>query len=210
VGSTGSAGTPAWCHAVPTDPPACDRGRTADIDGREPGCRGSLARRNAPLAGRPHDREVAAGVGAVHPHAGAGQPGQQPGGGVTVGVVRADRDQCGPGAAGRQEFRIGVGAAVVGHLQHVGAQVDAGRDDPGLRLGAEVAGEEDAQPPVGDPRDQGQVVRFGRPRRPVGVGCQYLDLDTADGAAVSRHEDRALRAAAADQCVEGGQAMVDR
>ena len=54
------------------------------------------------------DGEVALPVGAVHPHAGAGQPVEQPAGGVPVGVVGADRDQRDPGTAGGQELRIGV------------------------------------------------------------------------------------------------------
>jgi hypothetical protein len=63
---------------------------------------------------------------------------------MAVVVVGADRDQRHPGSGGGEEVGIDVGAAVVRHLEHVGAQVDPAVEDPSLRLGAEVAGEQHA------------------------------------------------------------------
>ena len=94
------------------------------------------ARRRPTSSADPDDGQVALPVGAVHPHAGLRQPGQQPAGRVAVGVVGADRDQRHAGAAGGEELRVGVRAAVVRHLEHVGPQIDAAGDDPRLGLGA--------------------------------------------------------------------------
>jgi hypothetical protein len=61
---------------------------------------------------------------------------------VAVGVVRADRHQRHGRSAGRDEVGIGVGAAVVRNLEHIGGQVGAVGHDPCFRLGAQVPGEE--------------------------------------------------------------------
>jgi hypothetical protein len=99
---------------------------------------------------------------------------------------------------------------VVRDLQHVGTQVDARRQDPGLGLRAEVAREEDPQAPIGDPGDHRQVVGFGARGRPVGCRGEHLDLRPVDRAAITWHEDRAPRADAADQGLERGHAVVGR
>jgi len=78
---------------------------------------------------------------------------------VAVAVVRADRHQRHGGSAGGEEAGIGVGAAVVGHLEHVGGQVGAVGHDSRLRLRAEVAGEQHSQPALGGSDQQAQVVR---------------------------------------------------
>jgi hypothetical protein len=87
----------------------------------------------------------------VHLHAVAGEPGQRGCRRVPVRVVRTHRDQGDARTGGGQEVRVGVGAAVVRHLQHVGAHVDAPAQDPGLGLGVEVAGQEDPHTALGDP-----------------------------------------------------------
>ena len=96
---------------------------------------------------------------------------------VPVGVVRADGDQRDPGAAGGEEPGIGVAAAVVRHLEHVGPQVDPGREQPRLGLRAEVAGEQDPDAAHGRPDDQRQVVGLRGRRRPLRGGCQHLERD---------------------------------
>ena len=142
MGSTGSAaGTPAWCHAGATVPPLAG-GRAAAGRRRRPGgcagrgrrgraapaaaAAGASARGDAPVSrrcrprpGRPPGR---CGAPACRPSAASRSV---RGGRVAVGVVGADRDQRHPGAAGGEEVRVGVTAAVVRHLEHVGAQVDA-------------------------------------------------------------------------------------
>jgi hypothetical protein len=129
---------------------------------------------------------------------------------MPVAVVRADGDQRDPSRARGEEGGIGVAAAVVRDLEHVGAQVGAVGEDPGLRLGAEVAGEQDAQPPGGDPDDQREVVGLGAGRRPPGPGREHLDLRTTDRSTVTGNEHRPLRAVAADQLLEGRHAVVGR
>jgi hypothetical protein len=78
----------------------------------------------------------------VDAHAVVGQPVQQAGRRVAVGVVRADRHDGDPCAGRGEERRIGVRAAVVRHLEDVGGEVDAVPDDAALGIRAEVAGEQ--------------------------------------------------------------------
>ncbi|MGY1770776.1 hypothetical protein [Blastococcus sp. SYSU D00813] len=106
---------------------------------------GHPARDDGPPPPGPGHRDVPGAVGAVDPHALAGQPAQEPARGVAVGVVGADRHDGHLRTAGRQEGGVVVGAAVVRHLQHVGRQVDAPAHQPLLGLCAEVAGEQHAQ-----------------------------------------------------------------
>jgi hypothetical protein len=129
---------------------------------------------------------------------------------MSVAVVRPDRDECNPGAAGREERRIGVPAAVVRHLQHVRAQVGPGGQDPRLCVGAQVAGEQDPHSPLHDPDDHRQVVRLGGRRGPLRRRGKHLDHRPADRPPVSRHEDRTLPAAATDEAVEGVDPLVAR
>ena len=129
---------------------------------------------------------------------------------MAVGVVRPDGDQSDPGAAGRQEVRVRVGAAVVRHLEHVGPQVRAVADEAGLRLGAEVSGEEHPDAPDRHPHDHGQVVRGGRRGRPAGVGGKDLERRVAHGAAVARDQDGPLRRVAPHEAVEGRHPGVGR
>ncbi|WP_239523937.1 hypothetical protein [Geodermatophilus normandii] len=90
----------------------------------------------------------------MHPHPVMGQHRQQPRRRVPVGVVRADADQRDPGAGRGEEGRVGVGAAVVRHLEHVGAQVHTTVEDPGLGRGAQVTGQQHPDPAHGDPHDE--------------------------------------------------------
>jgi len=70
---------------------------------------------------------------------------------MAVGVVRTDRDKRHPRPGGLDEGGIGVGTAVVRHLEDVRPQVDAGGEDARLGRRAQVAGEQDAEPALGDP-----------------------------------------------------------
>ena len=121
---------------------------------------------------------------------------------MPVGVVRPDRDERHPRAAGSEERRIGVPAAVVRNLQHIRAQVGSGGEDPRLGLGAQVAGEEDPHTALHDPDDHRQVVRLRGRGGPLRRRGQHLDRRLPDRPPVAGHEDRALPAAATDQAVE--------
>ena len=111
---------------------------------------------------------------------------------MPVGVVRAHRDQRDPGAAGREEVRIGVAAAVVRHLEHVGPQVDPGGDHRASASGPQVAGEQDPQPVDRDPDDHRQVVRRGPRGARSGAG-RAPRRDVPDRAPVAGHQDAASR-----------------
>jgi len=78
---------------------------------------------------------------------------------MPVGVVRPDRHQRHPCLARGEELRVGVRAAVVGNLENVRAEVHAGGEDPALRVGAEVTGEQHPDPAGADPHDHRQVIR---------------------------------------------------
>lgn len=77
---------------------------------------------------------------------------------MTVGVVRSDRDQRYRGARRGEEPGVGVGTAVVRHLQHVGAQVNPSVDDARLGLGVEVAGQQDPDAPLDHPHQETEGV----------------------------------------------------
>jgi hypothetical protein len=61
---------------------------------------------------------------------------------MSVGVGGPHGHQGDPGARRGEEPGIGVGAAVVGHLEHVGGQVDTVPDEAVLRIPAEVTGQQ--------------------------------------------------------------------
>ena len=204
MGSTGSASTPAWCHGGPT--PSGRRGVVGTL--RRDAPRVTVPRRHTPRRGGADDRQVAAPIGPVHPHPGLRQPGQQAPGGVPVAVAGPHRDQRDACAAGREERRIGVRAAVVRHLEDVRAQVRPGREDLRLGLGAQVAGEQEPHPALGDPDDHRQVIGLGRRYGPCRVRGEHLDPRSADPPPVPRHEDGPLPPAAPDEAVEGGHPLV--
>jgi hypothetical protein len=138
---------------VPTVPGGSVGRRTAGGD-RFCGDRPAVAGDDRPVAGASGDRQIALPVGAVHPHAVVREPAQQPARGMAVRVVRADRHQRHPRPRGRQEARVGVGAAVVRDLEDVRGQVDAVPHQAGLGLRAQVTGQQDPQPVDRHPDDQ--------------------------------------------------------
>jgi hypothetical protein len=99
---------------------------------------------------------------------------------VTVVVVQPYRDDGEPGVHRREEACIGVRAAMVRHLEHVGAHVDARGQHGLLRLDLGIAGQEYPDTPHRRPQDQRRVVRIG-PRATHGdTRSQHLQVDSAD------------------------------
>jgi hypothetical protein len=129
---------------------------------------------------------------------------------VAVRVVGAHGHQGHPGARRGEELRIGVGAAVVGHLEHVGGQVDAVPDEAVLRLCTEVTGQEHPEAPDRHPDDQGQIVRFRTRHRPPGARRQHIHLDRTDAHPVAGLEHRSGAGRLPQDGVEGRGAVVVR
>ena len=125
VGSTGVADTPPSCHGGTTGPTAGERsGRPGRPSRPTPTpAAASAADRDPPGAARPTTaRSPSRSVRWIRiPSRRARRAPRWD----AVGVVRPDRDQGDPGPAGGEERRVGVPAAVVGHLQDVGPKVDA-------------------------------------------------------------------------------------
>jgi hypothetical protein len=204
VGSTGSAGTPASCHGGPT------RSRRSGVF---QGGRGALLTvavpgGHTPRRCRADDRQVALTVGPVHAHPASCEPGQQPLRRVPVAVVLPHRDQRHAGAAGGEETRIGVAAAVVRNLQHVRAEIGSGGEDPRLRCGAQVPGEQDPHAALHDPDDERQVVGRRGCGRPVRGRGEHLDGGGADRPPVPGHEDRPRPSAEPDEGLERAHPLV--
>ena len=166
VGSTGFRRHVRWCHGGATVPggrerPCRDPG-PPQVDRRPSRCRRrALLRRHAPggrrcrRSARSPSRSVRwTSMPACLSHRrrrGAGCP----------YVLSAPTDtSASRGAGGREELLIGVVAAVVRHLEDVGAQVDAAAAEPGLGLRTEVAGEQDRQA-SGRPRGPPPTSRSG-------------------------------------------------
>ncbi len=129
---------------------------------------------------------------------------------MAVGVAGADGHDGHPGAAGSQEARIVVGAAVVRHLEHVGPQVDSSPHQPLLGLRAEVPGQQHADAPDGHPGHHGQVVGLGAPRGDLGGRGQDLDRGRADPPPVPGDEDLAARTGPSNRPLEHLGAVVGR
>lgn len=129
---------------------------------------------------------------------------------MPVGVAGADRHQRHRGAAGRDEPGVGVGAAVVGHLEHVGGQVGAGGDDRGLGLRAEVPGEQHPHPALGGPQHQAQVVGLGSGGRPVRIGGEDLERGPAHGPGLAGQQHLVDRAHAGQHPLELRHPLVGR
>jgi len=127
---------------------------------------------------------------------------------MAVGVVRPDRDERHPRAAGGEEGLIGVPAAVMRHLQDVCLQIHAVPDQAGLGVGAQVAGEQDSNAVHGHPGDHRQVVRECGRRGPRRVGSEHLDGHSADRPSVTRHQHRPCAAGAPDEPVEGADPVI--
>jgi hypothetical protein len=99
---------------------------------------------------------------------------------------------------------------VVRHLEDVRAQVDAGGEDARLGGRAQVAGEQDPEPAVGDPQDEREVVRLGEGGGLVRGRRQDLDAGPAHGSPVAGDEDGPLRLRPPDHAVERGPPIVGR
>jgi len=166
--------------------------------------------RHAPAAGSTHDGQVALAVGSVHPHVVGREPVERAGRRVTIGVVGTHRDEGDAGLGRGQEVRIGVRAAVVRDLQHVGLQVHPAGQDAGLRLRVQVAGEQDPDAALGHPHQEAEVVGLGLRRRDLRRRCQHLDGGTADGAGVPGQQRGPPGAGAVSECVHGADAVVGR
>jgi len=121
---------------------------------------------------------------------------------MPVGVVLPHGDECHRRARGGEELLVGVRAAVVGKLEDVGSQVGVRTMQPRLRLGAEIAGEQQPDAVDDDPHDERQVVGRGSRCRALRSGRQHLDRHRADGAAVAGHQHDDLPAGAADGSLE--------
>jgi hypothetical protein len=111
---------------------------------------------------------------------------------VPVGVVRAHGDECDPRPGGGEEAAVGVGAAVVRHLEHVGVQVHAAGDDPRLHRAAQVAGEQRPEPALGHPYQQRQVIGRHRGGGELRRRGEHLDGRRPHGPPVAGDQDRAL------------------
>jgi hypothetical protein len=129
---------------------------------------------------------------------------------VPVGVVGADREERDPRAGRGQEARVGVGAAVVRHLEHVGREVGPRSEDAGLGRRAEVTGEQDRDAAVGDPDDQREVVRLGSGRGPLRRRSQDLDRRRPHAPPVAGYQHGPLRAGAAHERVHRSPPVVRR
>ena len=164
----------------------------------------------APGPAVPGDRQVAFLVRAVHSHPRAGEHAEQLPCRMPVRVVRADGDQRDPGAARGQEGRIGVGTAVVRHLEHVRPQVHAGRQETCLGGSAQVAGEQDPDTARGHPHDEREVVGLRGGDRPLWHRRQHLDGHRPHRAPVPRHEHGSARTGPGDQRVHRGSPVVVR
>jgi hypothetical protein len=102
-----------------------------------------------------------------------------------------------------QEAGVGIGTAVMGHLEHVGAQVGAGGDDVGLGGGTEVAGEENADPPVTEADDHREVVRCGEGGRLLRRWREDLEPRLAFRPPVPGNQDGPLSAGALHERIQG-------
>jgi hypothetical protein len=115
--------------------------------------------------------------------------------------VRADRDEGDPGAGGGQEPGVGVAAAVVRDLEHVGPDVDAAVEDPRLGLRAQVAGEQHPHAVDRHARENRQVVGLRRRDRQFGRRGEHLPAGTAHRQPLPRPHLLSAGAAAGSQAV---------
>jgi hypothetical protein len=130
--------------------------------------------------------------------------------GVPVAVVGTDGDQRHPCAGGGEEVGVGVGAAVVRHLQHVGPHVDAPVEDAPLGLGVEVAGEQHPHPALGEPDQHAEVVGLrGRGGR-RGRRGEDLHGRRPQGAPVPRQQGGAGGARLPGELVDAAHPVVGR
>ena len=129
---------------------------------------------------------------------------------MPVGVVGAEGDHRDRRPGGGEELRIGVAAAVVGHLQHVGPQVRAVAHQPGLGLGTEIAGQQQPEPADGHPDDEGQVVGLGGRGGPPRRRGENFQRRSTDHAPVAGHQHDVPGSGVPDDAVERRGPVVGR
>jgi hypothetical protein len=121
---------------------------------------------------------------------------------MAVAVVGPDRDE-GYARTGRcEEVGVGVAAAVVGHLEHVGPQVRTRGEDARLGLRAQVTGEQQPHPALGDPHDEGEVVGGGALDGPPRGRREHVHDGGPHRAPLSRLEHLPLAADPPDERVQ--------
>jgi hypothetical protein len=125
-------------------------------------------------------RDVAVVVGAQQRHAEHGHLVEQHWRRMAVVVVHADADNREAGVHRSQEVRVGVGRAVVRHLEHVDAQVGPGVEKRLLGLDLGVAREHDPDAvDIGHQHERG-VIRVGARAVERGWRTEHLQVDRAD------------------------------
>jgi hypothetical protein len=144
---------------------------------RPAGSRSGGAHHRHQPAAPAHHRDVALLVGARVRHAQPFQFGDQHRRRVAVVVAGPDRDQRQPGLAGLQEARVGIGAAVVGHLEDVGAQVGAAGEQVVLGLDLGVARQQDPHAGHGGPQHHRGVVRVRAGTGEDVAGAEHVEVD---------------------------------
>jgi hypothetical protein len=127
---------------------------------------------------------------------------------MAVGVVRPDRDQRDPGAGRDEEVGIGVRAPVMGHLEHVGPEIGPRGQDAGLGSRAQVSREQHPDPSIGDPDEEGEVVRLREGGRPLRRRREDLEVGSADGPMVAGDQHVAVGPGTSDEPVERGLPVV--
>jgi hypothetical protein len=143
------------------------------------GCRPDRAHHRNQPAAPVHHRDVALLVGAGVWHAQPVQLGDRRWRRVAVVVAGPDRDQRQPGVAGLQERRVGVGAAVVRHLEDVGAQVGTAGQQVVLRLDLGIAGQQDPHAGHGGAQHHRGVVGIGPGAGEDVAGAQHVEMALA-------------------------------
>jgi hypothetical protein len=129
---------------------------------------------------------------------------------MAVVVVRADGDERDTGSGGGEEVGIDVGAAVVGHLEDVGAHVDPAVQDAGLRLGAEVSGEQHPDAVHAHPGDDGQVVGRGPRGGDLRRRGEHLEGGVADAADLPGDDGLPAGAGTGGEAVHPAAAVIGR
>ncbi|ODU20357.1 MAG: hypothetical protein ABT15_13090 [Pseudonocardia sp. SCN 73-27] len=100
-------------------------------------------------------------VGAAHRDPGRAEDSEQLRVGVTVAVAGPDRDEHDPRRHRGEELAQAVARAVVGHLQHVGAQRHPGGEQVGLCRDLDVTGQQRRPCPRLGPHHERPVVDGG-------------------------------------------------
>lgn len=148
--------------------------------------------RAEPVLAITHDRNIAVAVCTAYRHAESAEFCQQQRRRVAVVVVQPDGDDGELGMYGRQEPSVGVCAAVMGHLEHVRADVDACRQHGLLLLDLGVTGQEHPHTVHGRAYNHRRVVGVGP--RPVQRDPWREHVETyLSGVDTAAHDGRAHR-----------------